>query len=37
VKADKHNLEAMLKLSGGVREVPVIVIGKKVTIGHGGS
>ena len=37
VKADKRNLEAMLKYSGGVREVPVIVIGEKVTIGHGGS
>jgi len=27
----------MLKLSGGKREVPVIVEGEKVTIGYGGS
>ena len=37
VKADKRNLEEMLKLSGGVKEVPVIVKGEKVTIGHGGT
>jgi len=27
----------MLKLSGGTREVPVIVEGEKVTIGYGGT
>jgi len=27
----------MLKLSGGKREVPVIVEGEKVTIGYGGT
>jgi hypothetical protein len=32
-----QNLDAMLKLSGGKREVPVIVEGEKVTIGYGGS
>ena len=37
IKKDKGNLEAMLKHSNGVREVPVIVIGDKVTIGHGGT
>jgi glutaredoxin 3 len=37
VKADKAKLDEMLKLSGGVREVPVIVEEGKVTIGYGGS
>jgi glutaredoxin len=37
VKADPENLEKMLKYSGGVREVPVIVEGDKVTVGHGGT
>jgi glutaredoxin len=37
VKADKGNLEEMLKHSKGVKEVPIIVIGDKVTIGHGGT
>jgi glutaredoxin 3 len=37
VKADRAKLEEMLKLSGGIREVPVIVEGDKVTIGYGGS
>jgi hypothetical protein len=32
-----QNLDAMLKLSGGKREVPVIVEGEKVTIGYGGT
>jgi hypothetical protein len=27
----------MLKFSGGVRKVPVIVEGEKVTIGYGGT
>ena len=30
-------MEAMLKISGGTRKVPVIVEGEKVTIGFGGS
>ena len=34
---DKSNLKEMLKHSNGVKEVPVIVIGEKVTIGHGGT
>jgi glutaredoxin len=37
VKADKNNLDEMLKHSGGVREVPVIVKGGKVTIGYDGT
>ncbi len=30
-------LDEMLKVTGGKRSVPVIVEGKKVTIGHGGT
>ena len=30
-------MEAMLKASGGKRQVPVIVEGDKVTIGYGGT
>jgi glutaredoxin len=30
-------LEEMLKLSKGKRKVPVIVEGKKVTVGYGGT
>jgi len=37
VKKDKASLERMLGYSKGVREVPVIVDGGKVTIGFGGS
>jgi hypothetical protein len=37
VKKDSERLKEMLKLSGGKREVPVIVEGAKVTIGFGGS
>jgi len=37
VKEQKEKLEEMLKLSNGVRKVPVIVEGEKVTIGYGGS
>jgi len=36
VKADKKELERMIRLSGG-REVPVIVEGGKVTVGFGGT
>ena len=32
-----QNLEEMLKYSGGLRKVPVIVEGGKATIGYGGS
>ncbi len=37
VKSDTTKLKEMLKYSGGVRKVPVIVEGDKVTIGYGGS
>lgn len=37
VKKDKKTLEEMLKVSQGVREVPVIVENEKVTIGFGGT
>jgi len=37
VVAEPEKLEAMLKFSKGVRKVPVIVEGKKVEIGYGGS
>ena len=37
VKSDSAKLQEMLKISGGVRQVPVIVEGDKVTIGHGGT
>jgi len=30
-------MEEMLELSGGVRKVPIIVDGAKVTIGYGGT
>jgi glutaredoxin len=30
-------MEEMLRYSGGVRQVPVIVEGEKVTIGYGGT
>jgi hypothetical protein len=37
VKADSRIMDAMLKLSGGQRKVPVIVEGETVTIGFGGT
>jgi glutaredoxin 3 len=37
VKTDASKLEEMLKHSGGVRKVPVILDGTKVTIGYGGT
>jgi glutaredoxin len=37
VKQTAANLDAMLAVSGGQRQVPVIVKGKDVTIGFGGS
>ena len=37
VKSDSTKLEEMLKYSGGVRKVPVILEEGKVTIGYGGS
>ena len=37
VKSDSGKLEEMLKHSGGVRKVPVILEGGKVTVGYGGS
>ena len=36
VKADKNELDRMVRLSGG-RKVPVIVEGDKVTVGFGGT
>jgi arsenate reductase-like glutaredoxin family protein len=37
VQADKKKLEEMLAHTGGVRKVPVIVEGEKVSVGYGGS
>jgi glutaredoxin len=37
VKQDPGKLEEMLLFSKGVRQVPVIVEGEKVSIGYGGS
>jgi glutaredoxin len=37
VKTDATKLDEMLKYSGGVRKVPVIVKGDNVEIGYGGS
>jgi hypothetical protein len=37
VGSDGAGLREMLDYSGGSRKVPVIVEGKKVTIGYGGS
>ena len=37
VESDRKKLEEMLKYSKGVRNVPVIVEGGKVTVGYGGS
>ena len=37
VKADANKLEEMLKLSGGIRKVPVIVEEGRVDIGFGGA
>jgi glutaredoxin 3 len=37
VQADSQKLQEMLKLSDGVRKVPVIVEGGNVTIGYGGT
>jgi len=37
VRLDNEKLEEMLKLSGGIRKVPVIVEEGKVTIGYGGA
>jgi len=37
VEADGTKLEEMLKHSKGVRNVPVIVEGSKITVGYGGS
>ena len=37
VQSDSTKLEEMLKLSGGVKSVPVIIEGEKVTVGYGGT
>jgi glutaredoxin len=37
VELDSKKLEEMLKVSGGLREVPVIIEGGKTKIGYGGS
>ncbi len=37
VESDGAKLKEMLKLSGDIRKVPVIVEGAKVTIGYGGT
>ncbi len=36
VEADSEQLEIMLKLTNGVRQIPVIVEEGRVTIGYGG-
>jgi glutaredoxin len=37
VERDSEKLQEMLKLSGGVRQVPVLVENGRVTIGYGGA
>ena len=37
VESDSKKMEEMLRYSKGVRNVPVIVEGSKVTVGYGGS
>lgn len=37
VVKDTRQMEEMLKLTGGVRQVPVLVEAGKVTIGFGGT
>jgi glutaredoxin len=37
VLQDRSQLDEMLKVAKGKREVPVIVEGSKVSIGYGGS
>lgn len=37
VESDKTKLEEMLKYSGGISKVPIIVEGDKITIGFGGA
>ena len=37
VKSDSAGFQEMLKFSGGLRQVPVIVEGGKVKIGYGGT
>ena len=37
VEAESEKLDEMLEYSGGVRKVPVIVEGEKVTVGYGGT
>jgi glutaredoxin 3 len=37
VESDPQKLEEMLKLSGGRKQVPVIVEGNKATVGFGGA
>ena len=37
VLADPGSLDEMLKVTGGKRQVPVIVDGKKIKVGYGGT
>ena len=37
VKADRGRLQEMLAHSGGRRQVPVIVVDGRVSVGYGGS
>lgn len=37
VTTKREQLEEMLEYTGGVRKVPVIVQGEKVTVGYGGT
>jgi len=36
VKSDSSKLDEMLRYSDGVRKVPIIIEGPKVTVGYGG-
>jgi len=37
VKKDASGLQKMLSISGGTRQVPVIVEREKITVGYGGT
>jgi len=37
VEKESAGLQEMLRITGGKRQVPVIVAGKKVTVGYGGT
>jgi glutaredoxin 3 len=37
ITTNREQLEEMLEYTGGVRKVPVIVQGEKITVGYGGT